>query len=121
MEQCARFPQVLTQELSKAHLKPHTFKLKCKGTYTAQARALARSLVRSGCAQEKVGTVLQLMGHLVGVSVKERMSARTVRRVIFEGGIASDIQAAHTILRAKSEHSICPTESIHLHVFRSRF
>ncbi len=64
----------------KASAQPVTMHLQEKGVYTAQARMLARTLVRFGCAQERVGDVLLLFGRMFGVSLEGKMSGHTVRR-----------------------------------------
>ncbi|TFK82844.1 hypothetical protein K466DRAFT_499535, partial [Polyporus arcularius HHB13444] len=76
--------------------------LKQKGIYTNHARALARVLIRCGCSQRKVGEVVQLVGKALGITVLGRMSAHTVRRVVLEGGIASDLQMGFELSEAKA-------------------
>nr|VWO97088.1 N/A [Ganoderma boninense] len=63
---------------------------------------LARQLVRAGCAQDKVGLVLQTVSRALGHPISERMSAHTVRQAVLEAGIASDIQIGHSIRRGKA-------------------
>ncbi|KAJ6451181.1 hypothetical protein C8R45DRAFT_1113723 [Mycena sanguinolenta] len=70
------------------------------GTYTADARAMARALVRAGCSQEKVGEMIQYVGRMAGRSVHQRMSRRTVQRALIEGGVAARIQLAHEMSQA---------------------
>lgn len=77
---------------SKLKQPPLVKKLLHKGTYTTQAREIARLLVKSGCAERKIGKVIKSVGRVFGVEVKGNMSQRTVQRVILEGGIAADVQ-----------------------------
>ncbi len=100
---CARFPKLLEQKMSKVRERPLTLRLRNKGIYTAQARLLARTLVRVGCAQERVSEVIRMIGKAMGISVEGAMSARTVRRAMLELGAASDIQTAFEVLQAKCE------------------
>ncbi|KAI0708898.1 hypothetical protein C8T65DRAFT_695745 [Cerioporus squamosus] len=85
-KQLARVPKMVERKLMKERARPITLRLRDKGIYTAQARMLARTLVRFGT---------------LGVSVEGKMSARTVRRALLELGAASDIQTAYEILQAK--------------------
>ncbi|KAJ3012717.1 hypothetical protein NUW54_g1789 [Trametes sanguinea] len=94
-KRCARFPSILEARVKKARSRPLTFELKHKGVYTSRARLLARFLVQAGCAQTKVGELIQLFGRSMGCVVKHIMSSHTVRRAVLEGGCASDIQLAH--------------------------
>ncbi|KAJ7292581.1 hypothetical protein C8J57DRAFT_1042576 [Mycena rebaudengoi] len=66
-----------------------------KGTYTTQARKLARIMVDSGCARGKVGSLMGQVGEIFGVHIDRVMSCRTVSRAILEGGIASKIQITY--------------------------
>ena len=100
---CARYSQA-AKHPRKPRVQPLTFHLKHKGVYTATARMLARQLVRAGCAQDKVGLVLQTVSRALGMPISERMSAHTVRRAVLEAGIASDIQVGHSIRRAKGKY-----------------
>lgn len=102
-KRCARFPRVLEARIEQAKTRPTVFRLKQKGIYTNHARALARVLIRCGCSQRKVGEVVQLVGKALGITVLGRMSAHTVRRVVLEGGIASDLQMGFELSKAKGE------------------
>ncbi len=88
--------------IEKAKLRPLTFRLKQKGVYTSQARGLARLLVGAGCAQSKVGSMIQLFGRSLGLSIPERMSRRTVRRVFYEAEIARRIQLGYELKQGLS-------------------
>ncbi|KAJ6548832.1 hypothetical protein B0H19DRAFT_952564, partial [Mycena capillaripes] len=68
--------------------------------YTADARAMARTLVKAGCSQEKVGSVIQYVAQKAGRTVKGKMSRRTVQRSMVEGGVAARIQLAHEMAQA---------------------
>ncbi|KAJ6517230.1 hypothetical protein C8R47DRAFT_960401 [Mycena vitilis] len=70
------------------------------GAYTADARAMARALVKAGCSQEKVGAIIQLVACKAGRLVKKKMSRRTVQRALIEGGVAARIQLAHEMAQA---------------------
>ncbi|KAJ7598605.1 hypothetical protein C8J56DRAFT_1092199 [Mycena floridula] len=72
------------------------------GSYTPVARALVRDLVKAGCSQAAVGSVIQKFASSAGFSVKRHLSRRTVQRILMEGGIASKIQVAHEILDAQT-------------------
>ncbi|KAH9898167.1 hypothetical protein C8Q73DRAFT_779911 [Cubamyces lactineus] len=114
-KQCARFPLILETRIAKAKVAPTVFRLKRKGIYTTEARMLARLLISSGCAQEKVGRLVQQFGRIFGCHVKEQMSAHTIRRAVFEGCIASDIQIGHEIATSSSV-TISGDGTTHRHV-----
>ena len=102
-KRCERFPQVLAAHVRRARNTPALFRLKTKGVYTPQARALARSLVLNGCSHIRVGLVVRMVGELFGITVDGKMSAHFVRRAVVEGGVASDIQLGYEITQANSQ------------------
>lgn len=77
------------------------FSLLQKGIYTNEARALARSLLNAGCSQAYVGEVIQMVCQAAGVTVPKAMSARTVKRIALEGGIAAEIQIGFEIAQTE--------------------
>lgn len=87
------------------------FNLTQKGVYTPGFRSLIRSLVQLGCPARKTGQVLDCtIGYIANwVAMPRRLkrvrkvSCRTVRRVILEGGVAADIQAGYEISKAPGE------------------
>lgn len=88
------------------HLKrtrPRTFRMMKSGIYTRQARALARFLVATGMAEDKVGVALKQVAGVLGMDVDRVMTARTVQRCVLEGGVASDIQLTFEMAKASSE------------------
>ncbi|KAJ7113191.1 hypothetical protein C8R44DRAFT_882202 [Mycena epipterygia] len=70
------------------------------GTYTPEARAMARMLVKAGCSQEKVGAVIKYVAKNAKLEVKGTMSRRTVQRTLMEGGLAARIQLGYEMLQA---------------------
>lgn len=85
----------------KGERKAQSWKLKAKGVYTPEARAIARLLVSAGCSQEKVGSVLRAIGETAGLNIQDHMSRRTVERAIMEGGVASRVQIGHEVSEAE--------------------
>ncbi|KDQ57065.1 hypothetical protein JAAARDRAFT_131143 [Jaapia argillacea MUCL 33604] len=77
------------------------FKLRDKGAYASETRALVRALVNSGCSQRKVGKVLKLVGKAMGMSIDREISRRTVGRIILEGGIAAEMQIGYEVSQVK--------------------
>ncbi|KAJ7681294.1 hypothetical protein B0H17DRAFT_867112, partial [Mycena rosella] len=69
--------------------------LKRNGVYTPEARALARMIERTGCAQGKVGSVIKYVAKAAGLKLKGTMSRRTVQRALMEGGVAARVQIAY--------------------------
>ncbi|KAJ7125578.1 hypothetical protein C8R43DRAFT_1090413 [Mycena crocata] len=70
------------------------------GKYTADARSMARALHKAGCAQGKIGGVIQYVAQKAGLLVKKKMSRRTVQRLLIEGGVAARIQLAYEMAQA---------------------
>jgi hypothetical protein len=64
---------------------------------------MACILVKSGCAERKVGRVIRSVGELVGVEVNENMSQHTVQRAVLEGGISADVQLGFETSRVNCE------------------
>ncbi len=101
-KQCKHFPLILEARIEKAKMCLLLFQLKQKGMYSAQARMLTCLLVCAGCAQDKVSKLMQLFGNVLGRPKKDKMSAQTVRRAVFEGGHASDIQISYELAHTLS-------------------
>ncbi|KAF9051803.1 hypothetical protein BJ165DRAFT_1524707 [Panaeolus papilionaceus] len=79
-------------------LQPRRYNLFKKGTYTRQARALARYMVSKGMAEKHVGLAIQEIGRVLGIKVGRRMDQRTVQRCTTEVGVAADIQLAYEVI-----------------------
>lgn len=78
-------------------------RMKSKGVYTPESRALMRTLVTSGCSQRNIGSVIKSVGSLMGVKLVDTVSRRSVRRALIEGGVASKIQVGYTIAQTDCE------------------
>lgn len=61
------------RELRSRLQKASTWSLTKHGTYTPETRAIARSLCSSGCAQERVGPVLALIGKVMGIRISRAL------------------------------------------------
>jgi hypothetical protein len=84
-------------------------------TYSWDVQQMAREMVLSGTAREKVGPTLMKMGSLLGVkpgTYKLKMSQRTVSRIILEGGIASQVQLAYEMAKTPGKSLITYTSGI---------
>ncbi|KAJ7289904.1 hypothetical protein C8J57DRAFT_1046809 [Mycena rebaudengoi] len=75
-------------------------RLVASGVYTADARAMARMLVKAGCSQGKVGEVVRYVAKKAGLDVKGNMSRWTVQRALMEGGVAARIQLGFEMSQA---------------------
>lgn len=88
------------------------FNLTEKGVYTPGFRSLIRSLVQLGCPARKTGRVLyctlRYVAQWISIPRKvrdlQKVSVRTVRRTILEGGVAADIQAGYEINQARGKN-----------------
>ncbi|THU77493.1 hypothetical protein K435DRAFT_738419, partial [Dendrothele bispora CBS 962.96] len=65
-------------------------------------RAMARTLVKYGCARGKIGGIIRNVAALFGIEVKNEMSRRTVGRTVLEGWVAAQIQLGHELERTPS-------------------
>ncbi|KAJ7268350.1 hypothetical protein C8J57DRAFT_1228063 [Mycena rebaudengoi] len=75
---------VLNRSIERAQKKPQIYKLTHRGTFTAHARQLARTMVGSGCSRAKVGPLMQKIGDIFGIKIPRAMSSRTVSRAVLE-------------------------------------
>jgi hypothetical protein len=104
-----RMPQVMGKAVQKAidqtKRENHTHRLVKKGVYDQRARALARLLVKAGCAQSWVGKIIHAVLEMAGIECPDEMSRRTVKRAILEGGMLADMQIGHRL--AKIRGMIC--------------
>jgi uncharacterized membrane protein YjjP (DUF1212 family) len=74
-----------------------------KGWYTPEARQLARLLVSSGAAECRVGEAMQDIGSVLGVEIKQWVSACSVQRFVLEKGVAADLQVIYEIIKSASK------------------
>ncbi|KAL1678348.1 hypothetical protein EV122DRAFT_278277 [Schizophyllum commune] len=87
----------IEQGAQRAVKKGSTFKLKEKGAFSVQARALARLLYDAGVPEHRVGRIIQQVGKAFGITIEECMSRRSVHRAIGEGGEAAKLQLMYEI------------------------
>lgn len=76
-------------------------RVRCKGVYTTEMRAVMRLLTMSGCVPAKLGKVMQTVMRFCGFNVKCSASRRTVQRAILEGGVAAKVQMGYEILKTE--------------------
>jgi flagellar biosynthesis GTPase FlhF len=101
-----RTAKSLSVSIERGKSKARFGRVTQKGIYTAQARKLARMMVDAGCARGKVGTLMERVGKIFGVSIDRTMSRRTVSRAILEGGIAAKMQVAYEIGLNQGKYTI---------------
>jgi hypothetical protein len=106
-KRCNRAPEIKAKAVKRArdvaNKENRTCKLLHKGSYSPQARELARMLVSAGCSREYVSNVIHAVCKNAGVAVQGSMSRRTVSRAILEGGIAAKIQIGHELAQAEGK------------------
>ena len=104
---CSRAPgtraRTVARALHAAARKSSTFKLCENGAVNQEVRQMARALVKAGCGQAHVSTVIKQISAGIGVTVTGNISRRTVGRSILEGGIAAELQLAHEIKQTDSK------------------
>ncbi|KDQ25108.1 hypothetical protein PLEOSDRAFT_1078957 [Pleurotus ostreatus PC15] len=89
--QCVRAAERV-RAISKERAYAPTTAIIRRRAFSPQVRAFARIMVRSGCAQAKVGQLVRQAGRLFGIDVGRVPSRRTVGRNCLEGGVVNDIQ-----------------------------
>lgn len=102
-KKCTRISLAKEQLKAKMQRQLHkgrVFSITHKGVYTAQARAMARLLVSTGTAERNVGSAIQQIGGMMGISIKEKMSMCTMQRATLELGVAGDIQLGYEMSQA---------------------
>ncbi|KAJ7237982.1 hypothetical protein C8J57DRAFT_1727742 [Mycena rebaudengoi] len=105
-KQCNRAKSSL-EETRAAYNIIRTWKPRQNGQYTAEARELARGLIRAGCAAGKVEYAVESCARAFGIQVERGfMSARTVGRALDEGGKYGELQLASEIMDAPGMFSI---------------
>ena len=100
----------LDMQRSRAQGSLHTYRsnLKSKttwsamkgGVYTAQARRLARELLKAGCSSERVSDAMLACAKAFGIKVHGKMSGRTVLRARDEGGYFGLMQLGREIIQS---------------------
>lgn len=121
LEQCRHKVKALQKQVIRAkHLGDHTvlnaqakvrrqsytYKMKHHGAYTVGVRMLARAFTKSGCSQGLVGPMIRLVGSVIGVNIKGKLTRRTVSRCVREGGVAARLQLGSELSQVKSEINI---------------
>jgi hypothetical protein len=80
--------------------------LKEKGVLTDYTRTLCRKLAGCGVPADKVNEAIHAVCTAFQIHVADKISPRTVLRVVIEGGIASSLQIVDEIIRAGGEHGL---------------
>ena len=104
----ARVPQQKHRAVSKALEKvkaiPNERHLNHKGIVQEECREMIRDLQTLNVPVEKLNEVVHIVGKGFGLKVMDNVSARTIGRVMREGGVAAEMQIAHEIEQAKGMH-----------------
>jgi hypothetical protein len=80
---------------------PGDLYMKEKGIIKEACREMLRELQVLNVPVEKVNDVVHVVARGFGLKVKDKVSARAVGRIMWEGGIAAEIQLVHEIEQAK--------------------
>ena len=97
--QCSRAQASLHKCRSSLKSKT-TWSAKKGGVYTAQARRLARELLKAGCSSERVGDAILACARAFGIKVHKKMSGRTALRARDEGGYFGLMQLGREIIQS---------------------
>lgn len=97
--QCSRVQASLRKYRSSLKSKT-TWSAMKGGVYTAQARRLARELLKAGCSSERVGDAMLACAKAFGIKVHRKMSGRTVLRARDEGGYFGLMQLGREIIQS---------------------
>lgn len=83
--------------------KAKVVRLKEKGIILEASRDTIRELIRLGVPVEHVDGVLRAVAGGLGITIQDSISARSVARIILEGGVAAKMQLAHLIINTDCE------------------
>ncbi|KAF8871626.1 hypothetical protein BD779DRAFT_1680239 [Infundibulicybe gibba] len=97
--------RIATKALSHAGNEWSVSHLKHRGVVKDSCRAMIRNLAVCNVPESHINNVIHFVGRGLGVDVMDSVDARTVGRIIQEGGIASEIQLVHEIESSKG-HTI---------------
>ncbi|KAF8057049.1 hypothetical protein FPV67DRAFT_1677808 [Lyophyllum atratum] len=92
--------------LVRAKSAPKEVYLKEKGVLKEDFRVALRELASCNVPVKKISGVLEKALEAGGMVLKDSVSARTVSRVVKEGGVASDIQLAYEIKESKDQKKL---------------
>lgn len=99
--------QRLRASVRKATHKAHLLgKMKKKGSYRPEIRALSRMLVSTGCGGGKVGALIKDIAGLFGIKVDKVMGRRTVARTVKEGLVMSHMQLAYEMQATEGQNAL---------------
>jgi hypothetical protein len=92
-----RVPRARERAIQNALEKARTIHLRRDGVYTEDARDLMRTLRSCGCSAVVVGIIIRDIARTFGLEMHDIPSARTVERVVLEGGLAAQAQLIHEV------------------------
>jgi hypothetical protein len=78
------------------------FHLKNKGVVSDSTRALIRNLIKIGLSVSHVGAAIKAVAGLLDVELEGDIAPRSIRRIVLEGGIASQMQIAEEMKYTQS-------------------
>jgi len=78
--------------------------MKQKGVITEGTHTLIRELVANGVTPQHIDPIIKLVTCTYGVEISGSIDARSVRRIILEGGVADDLHVVENIRDAAGRY-----------------
>ena len=103
VKQKKRAPARTALAVAKTTKNAKTALLFSKGMISEPFREMICELVRYGVPEEQVNDVIHACCDAFDIEVLRGITARSVGRIVQEGGVAVEIQLGHEIVNAKGE------------------
>lgn len=103
VKQKKRAPARTALAVAKTTKNAKTALLFSKGMISESCREMIRELVKYGVPEERVNDVIHACCDAFDIVVPRGITARSVGRIVREGGVAAEIQLGHEIVNAKGE------------------
>ena len=106
LKQKKRAPAHTALAVAKTTNKAKTVSLFSKGMISKPCREMIHKLVEYSVPEEWVNDIIHACCNAFDIWVLKGITLRSVGRIVWEGGVAAEIQLGHEILNAKGEY-IC--------------
>lgn len=98
-----RVPVRIALVEKKEHQKAKTHHLREHGTFSEACRDLVREMVSCGVPVDRVNDVIHTVCGAFDIDVPDSISARSVGRIVTEGGVAAQMQLGYEMGQAPRE------------------
>lgn len=102
-KQKQRVPTRIALAVKKETTKVTTCSLREQGIISEPCREMIRDLVENGVPVDRVNDVIHSVCDSFSIIVPDKVSPRSVSRIVLEGGFAAKMQLVHEIINANCE------------------